>query len=174
MSKIAKYILSIDQGTTSSRGVLFDKNYEIISIGQKEFTQFYPDSGWVEHDPEEIWISTLESCKNAIKESKIEPNQIEAIGITNQRETTVVWDKVTGKPIYNAIVWQDRRTSDQCQRLKDLGHESIVNNKTGLLLDPYFCATKIAWILDNVDGAREKANEASFSLEQLIAFLCGV
>ena len=171
MSKIAKYILSIDQGTTSSRGVLFDKNYEIISIGQKEFTQFYPDSGWVEHDPEEIWISTLESCKNAIKESKIEPNQIEAIGITNQRETTVVWDKVTGKPIYNAIVWQDRRTSDQCQRLKDLGHESIVNHKTGLLLDPYFCATKIAWILDNVDGAREKANEGQLLFGPIDSFL---
>ena len=171
MSEITKYILSIDQGTTSSRGVIFDENYEIVSIGQREFTQFFPDSGWVEHDLEEIWTSTLESCKSAIKESKIEPNQIEAIGITNQRETTVVWDKGTGKSIYNAIVWQDRRTSDQCQSLKDLGHENLVTQKTGLLLDPYFCATKIAWILDNVEGAREKANEGQLLFGTIDSFL---
>ena len=171
MAKKSKYVLSIDQGTTSSRGVIFDKNYEIVSIGQKEFTQFFPDSGWVEHDPEEIWMSTLESCRSALKESKIEPSQIRAVGITNQRETTVVWDKDTGKPIYNAIVWQDRRTSDQCQNLKDLGHESLVNEKTGLLLDPYFCATKIAWILDNVSGARQKANEGQLLFGTIDCFL---
>lgn len=171
MAKKSKYVLSIDQGTTSSRGVIFDKNYEIVSIGQKEFTQFFPDSGWVEHDPEEIWMSTLESCHSAIKESKIDPSQIRAVGITNQRETTVVWDKETGKPIYNAIVWQDRRTSDQCQNLKDLGHESLVNEKTGLLLDPYFCATKIAWILDNVSGARQKANEGQLLFGTIDCFL---
>ena len=171
MAKKSKYVLSIDQGTTSSRGVIFDKSYEIVSIGQKEFTQFFPDSGWVEHDPEEIWMSTLESCHSAIKESKIDPSQIRAVGITNQRETTVVWDKVTGKPIYNAIVWQDRRTSDQCQNLKDLGHESLVNEKTGLLLDPYFCATKIAWILDNVSGARQKANEGQLLFGTIDCFL---
>ena len=171
MAKKSTYVLSIDQGTTSSRGVIFDKNYEIISIGQKEFTQFFPDSGWVEHDPEEIWMSTLESCRSALKESKIEPSQIRAVGITNQRETTVVWDKDTGKPIYNAIVWQDRRTSDQCQNLKDLGHESLVNEKTGLLLDPYFCATKIAWILDNVSGARQKANEGQLLFGTIDCFL---
>jgi len=171
MAKNNKYILSIDQGTTSSRGVIFDENYEIISIGQKEFTQFFPDSGWVEHDPEEIWTSTLESCRKAIKESKIKPSQIEAIGITNQRETTVIWDKGSGKPIYNAIVWQDRRTSDQCQILKDLGHEDSVTQKTGLLLDPYFCATKIAWILDNVDGARKKANEGQLLFGTIDCFL---
>ena len=171
MAKKSTYVLSIDQGTTSSRGVIFDKNYEIVSIGQKEFTQFFPDSGWVEHDPEEIWMSTLESCHSAIKESKIDPSQIRAVGITNQRETTVVWDKVTGKPIYNAIVWQDRRTSDQCQNLKDLGHESLVNEKTGLLLDPYFCATKIAWILDNVSGARQKANEGQLLFGTIDCFL---
>ena len=171
MAKKSKYVLSIDQGTTSSRGVIFDKNYEIVSIGQKEFTQFFPDSGWVEHDPEEIWMSTLESCHSAIKESKIDPSQIRAVGITNQRETTVVWDKDTGKPIYNAIVWQDRRTSDQCQNLKDLGHESLVNEKTGLLLDPYFCATKIAWILDNVSGARQKANEGQLLFGTIDCFL---
>ena len=171
MAKKSTYVLSIDQGTTSSRGVVFDKNYEIVSIGQNEFTQFFPDSGWVEHDPEEIWMSTLESCRSALKESKIEPSQIRAVGITNQRETTVVWDKVTGKPIYNAIVWQDRRTSDQCQNLKDLGHESLVNEKTGLLLDPYFCATKIAWILDNVSGARQKANEGQLLFGTIDCFL---
>ena len=171
MAKNKQYILSIDQGTTSSRGVLFDENYEIISIGQNEFTQFFPDSGWVEHDPEEIWASTLESCRSAIKQSKIDPNQIRAIGITNQRETTVVWDKETGMPIYNAIVWQDRRTSDYCQSLRSLGHESLVNQKTGLLLDPYFCATKIAWILDNVDGAREKANKGGLLFGTIDCFL---
>ena len=171
MAKKSTYVLSIDQGTTSSRGVIFDKNYEIVSIGQNEFTQFFPDSGWVEHDPEEIWMSTLESCRSALKESKIEPSQIRAVGITNQRETTVVWDKDTGKPIYNAIVWQDRRTSDQCQNLKDLGHESLVNEKTGLLLDPYFCATKIAWILDNVSGARQKANEGQLLFGTIDCFL---
>ena len=171
MAKNKQYILSIDQGTTSSRGVLFDENYEIISIGQNEFTQFFPDSGWVEHDPEEIWTSTLESCRSAIKQSKIDPNQIRAIGITNQRETTVVWDKETGMPIYNAIVWQDRRTSDYCQSLRSLGHESLVNQKTGLLLDPYFCATKIAWILDNVDGAREKANKGGLLFGTIDCFL---
>ena len=171
MAKNKQYILSIDQGTTSSRGVLFDDNYEIISIGQNEFTQFFPDSGWVEHDPEEIWTSTLESCRSAIKQSKIDPNQIRAIGITNQRETTVVWDKETGMPIYNAIVWQDRRTSDYCQSLRSLGHESLVNQKTGLLLDPYFCATKITWILDNVDGAREKANKGGLLFGTIDCFL---
>ena len=171
MAKNKQYILSIDQGTTSSRGVLFDENYEIISIGQNEFTQFFPDSGWVEHDPEEIWTSTLESCRSAIKQSKIDPNQIRAIGITNQRETTVIWDKETGMPIYNAIVWQDRRTSDYCQSLRSLGHESLVNQKTGLLLDPYFCATKIAWILDNVDGAREKANKGGLLFGTIDCFL---
>lgn len=171
MAKKSTYVLSIDQGTTSSRGVIFDKNYEIVSIGQNEFTQFFPDSGWVEHDPEEIWMSTLESCHSALKESKIDPSQIRAVGITNQRETTVVWDKDTGKPIYNAIVWQDRRTSDQCQNLKDLGHESLVNEKTGLLLDPYFCATKIAWILDNVSGARQKANEGQLLFGTIDCFL---
>jgi len=171
MAKNKQYILSIDQGTTSSRGVLFDENYEIISIGQNEFTQFFPDSGWVEHDPEEIWTSTLESCRSAIKQSKIDPNQIRAIGITNQRETTVVWDKETGMPIYNAIVWQDRRTSDYCQSLRSLGHESLVNQKTGLLLDHYFCATKIAWILDHVDGAREKANKGGLLFGTIDCFL---
>ena len=171
MTNPKKYILSIDQGTTSSRGVLFDSDYQIVAIGQKEFTQFFPNSGWVEHDPEEIWVSTLESCNNAISKAKIEPNQIVSIGITNQRETTVVWDKETGEPIYNAIVWQDRRTSDKCQNLRDHGHENIVTKKTGLLLDPYFCATKIAWILDNVEGAREKASADKLAFGTIDSFL---
>jgi glycerol kinase len=171
MTNPKKYILSIDQGTTSSRGVLFDSDYQIVAIGQKEFTQFFPNSGWVEHDPEEIWVSTLESCNNAISKAKIEPNQIVSIGITNQRETTVVWDKETGEPIYNAIVWQDRRTSDKCQNLRDHGHENIVTKKTGLLLDPYFCATKIAWILDNVKGAREKASADKLAFGTIDSFL---
>ena len=171
MTNPKKYILSIDQGTTSSRGVLFDSDYQIVAIGQKEFTHFFPNSGWVEHDPEEIWVSTLESCNNAISKAKIEPNQIVSIGITNQRETTVVWDKETGEPIYNAIVWQDRRTSDKCQNLRDHGHENIVTKKTGLLLDPYFCATKIAWILDNVEGAREKASADKLAFGTIDSFL---
>ena len=166
-----KYILSIDQGTTSSRGILFDANYKIVAIGQKEFTQFFPNSGWVEHDPEEIWLSVLESCNDAILKSKIKPSQIASIGITNQRETTVVWDKETGKPIYNAIVWQDRRTSDECQSLRELGHQEIVSKKTGLLIDPYFCATKIAWILDNVDGARDKANSGKLIFGTIDSFI---
>ena len=166
-----KYILSIDQGTTSSRGILFDANYKIVAIGQKEFTQFFPNSGWVEHDPEEIWLSVLESCNDAILRAKIKPSQIASIGITNQRETTVVWDKETGKPIYNAIVWQDRRTSDECQSLQELGHQEIVSKKTGLLIDPYFCATKIAWILDNVDGARDKANSGKLIFGTIDSFI---
>ena len=171
MTKNNQYILSIDQGSTSSRGVIFDSNYQIVSIGQKEFTQFFPNSGWVEHNPEEIWLSVLESCNNAIKEAKIQPNQVVSIGITNQRETTVVWDKETGKAEYNAIVWQDRRTSDECQNLRKLGHENSVSKKTGLLLDPYFCATKIAWILDNVDGARDKANSGKLIFGTIDSFL---
>lgn len=155
--KPKKYILAIDQGTTSSRAVLFDAEYNIVAIGQKEFEQFFPRSGWVEHSPEEIWVSTLECCHSAIAQAEATPDQIAAIGITNQRETAIVWDKQTGEPIYNAIVWQDRRTADACQKLKDLGRETNISEKTGLLLDPYFSATKIAWILDNVVGVREKA-----------------
>ena len=166
-----KYILSIDQGTTSSRGILFDVNYKIVATGQKEFTQFFPNSGWVEHDPEEIWLSVLESCNDAILKAKIKPSQIASIGITNQRETTVIWDKETGKPIYNAIVWQDRRTSDECQSLRELGHQEMVSKKTGLLIDPYFCATKIAWILDNVDDARDKANSGKLIFGTIDSFI---
>jgi len=156
---LSKYILAIDQGTTSTRAFLYDKNGNIVEKSQKEFTQYYPKSGWVEHDPEEIWNSTIGVINNLFRKSGIEPHKIDSIGITNQRETTVVWDKNTGEPLYNAIVWQCRRTSDICKNLKEEGYEKTFRDKTGLLLDPYFSGTKIKWILDNVEGARQKAKE---------------
>jgi len=156
---LSKYILAIDQGTTSTRALLYDKNGDIVEKAQKEFTQYYPKPGWVEHDPEEIWNSTIGVINNVIKKSEIKPYDIDSIGITNQRETTVVWDKNTGEPLYNAIVWQCRRTSDICKNLKEEGYEELFRDKTGLLLDPYFSGTKIKWILDNVEGARKKAEE---------------
>ena len=165
------YILAIDQGTTSSRAVLFDVDYNIVAIGQSEFEQFFPHSGWVEHNPEEIWRSTLECCHSAIAQVSATPDQITAIGITNQRETTIVWDRQTGKPIYNAVVWQDRRTAEACQTLKGLGHEAKISEKTGLLLDPYFSATKITWILDNVSDAREKANAGELAFGTVDSYL---
>jgi len=156
---LSKYILAIDQGTTSTRAFLFNKNAEIIGRSQKEFTQYYPKPGWVEHNPEEIWNSTQSVINSVIKKSNIKPFEIDSIGITNQRETTVLWDKNTGEPICNAIVWQCRRTSDICENLKKKGYENIFKKKTGLLLDPYFSGTKIKWILDNVEDARNKAKE---------------
>ena len=161
---MSQYILSIDQGTTSSRAVLFDTEGVSQAIAQKEFPQHFPKDGWVEHDPEEIWSSVLECCHQVIEKANFQPKEILGIGITNQRETTVVWDKLTGKPIYNAIVWQDRRTSEQCQGLVDRGVETVIRKKTGLLLDPYFSATKLKWLLDNVPDARQGAesNELLF------------
>ena len=156
---MSKYILAIDQGTTSTRALLYDENGDIIEKAQKEFTQYYPKPGWVEHDPEEIWNSTLGVINNVIKQSGIKPFEIDSIGITNQRETTVVWDKNTGEPLCNAIVWQCRRTADICKDLKEEGYEELFREKTGLLLDPYFSGTKIKWILDNVEGARQMAEE---------------
>jgi glycerol kinase len=155
-SNMKKYILAFDQGTTSSRAILFDKNGSIVSVAQKEFRQIFPKAGWVEHDAEEIWATQIEVAKQAI--SDIDASEIAAIGITNQRETTVVWERATGKPIYNAIVWQDRRTSDFCNELKASGKDKLIQQKTGLIVDAYFSATKIRWILENVAGAREKAN----------------
>lgn len=152
-----KYILSIDQGTTSSRAILFNKDGEIKGVSQREFKQHFPHSGWVEHDANEIWTSVLSVMAEVMNENDIQSEQIEGIGITNQRETTVVWDKNTGRPIYHAIVWQSRQTQDICTELKDKGYEETFRDKTGLLLDPYFAGTKVKWILDNVDGAREKA-----------------
>lgn len=152
-----KYILSLDQGTTSSRAVLFDEKGDIFHTSQKEFNQYFPQSGWVEHDADEIWSSILAVIAGVLSERNIQPEQIEGIGITNQRETTVVWDKATGKPIYNAIVWQSRQTAGVCEELKAQGHEDLFKDKTGLLLDAYFSGTKVKWILDHVDGARERA-----------------
>lgn len=152
-----KYVLSLDQGTTSSRAILFDKSGAIMGVAQKEFTQFYPKPGWVEHNAEEIWETQLEVLKEVLIQNHVHPHQIAAIGITNQRETAVVWDKLTGKPVYNAIVWQSRQTMDICNELKEQGFDPKVRQKTGLLIDAYFSGTKVKWILDNVQGAREKA-----------------
>ncbi len=152
-----QYILSFDQGTTSSRSIIFDHQGNIISVAQKEFTQLFPQPGWVEHDALEIWSTQLGTAAEAITKAGLTVNNIAAIGITNQRETTVVWDKQTGKPLYNAIVWQDRRTADYCDTLKK-DHTSFIQQKTGLVIDAYFSATKLKWILDNVNSAREKAN----------------
>ena len=151
------YILAIDQGTTSTRGMIFDGAMVVAASEQQEFTQHFPHSGWVEHDPRDLWETTLATCRGAIKSAGISASQIEAIGITNQRETTIVWDKQTGQPIHNAIVWQDRRTADQCRSLRDAGHEKMIAARTGLLIDPYFSSTKLKWILDHVDGARARA-----------------
>ena len=155
-----KYIISLDQGTTSSRTIIFDKNQNIISKFQQEYPQIYPKPGWVEHNPQDIYNSQYSTTIDALIQAEIEPSEIAAIGITNQRETTIVWDKDTGIPIYNAIVWQCRRTADMCEELKkDKEFAEYVKSSTGLLIDAYFSATKIKWILDNVEGAREKADE---------------
>jgi len=152
-----KFILAFDQGTTSSRAIVFDKKGSIRSVAQKEFTQKFPKPGWVEHDANEIWSTQLGVAAEAITQAGLNVKDIEAIGITNQRETTVVWDKQTGVPIYNAIVWQDRRTSTYCDDLKQQGHLQSIQLKTGLIIDAYFSATKLKWILDNVSGAGDKA-----------------
>ena len=159
-----KYIMALDQGTTSSRAIIFSKDKEIVAMSQREFTQIYPHQGWVEHDPMEIWGSLYSVMHEVIATSDIDPTQIAAIGITNQRETTIVWDKNTGQPIYNAIVWQCRRTSSHCDELKKIkGFEDYVKDNTGLRLDAYFSATKLAWILDNVEGARQKAENGELN-----------
>ncbi|MGE7672265.1 glycerol kinase GlpK [Lysinibacillus sp. NPDC094403] len=152
-----KYILALDQGTTSSRAILFDENGSILHVAQQEFPQYFPQSGWVEHHAEEIWSSILSCIATVLSAKNIDSNQIAGIGITNQRETTVVWDKHSGKPIYNAIVWQSRQTNAICEELKENGYNDLFRDKTGLLIDAYFSGTKVKWILDNVEGAREKA-----------------
>ena len=156
---VKKYILSIDAGTTSSRAILFNKNAEVIEIAQYEFNQFFPKEGWVEHDAVEIWNTQLRAIKDVISKSKIDPNEIDSIGITNQRETTIIWDKQTGKPVYNAIVWQDRRTASFCDELIAKNKTSLIQQKTGLVIDAYFSGTKIKWILDNNKELRDKAND---------------
>lgn len=166
-----KYILSLDQGTTSSRAILFDSEGNPAAVAQKEFQQIFPKPGWVEHDPAEIWSSQISVVAEAITKCKTDSNDIEAIGITNQRETTIVWDRKTGEPVYNAIVWQDRRTSDYCDKLKAEGLEKMVREKTGLVIDSYFVATKVKWILDNVEGAREKAMAGELALGTVDSWL---
>ncbi|MCC7260827.1 MAG: glycerol kinase, partial [Alphaproteobacteria bacterium] len=161
------HLLAIDQGTTSSRAILFNERGESEAVAQQEFRQIYPANGWVEHDPEEIWQTTLDSCRKVLGQA----GTVAAIGITNQRETTIVWNRATGKPVYNAIVWQDRRTAELCKSLKDAGHEPIVSAKTGLLLDPYFSATKIAWILGNVKDARKQAERGELAFGTVDCFL---
>ncbi|RUW60991.1 glycerol kinase GlpK [Mesorhizobium sp. M7A.F.Ca.US.008.03.1.1] len=165
------YILAIDQGTTSTRAILFDGQMKLAGSGQKEFIQHYPASGWVEHDPEDIWASVVSTVKAALKQAGRNASEVVALGITNQRETVVIWDGATGKPIHNAIVWQDRRTAPLCQKLKKQGLEKKFTRKTGLLLDPYFSGTKIAWMLDKVKGARKRAEKGELLAGTIDSFL---
>ena len=165
------FILAIDQGTTSTRAILFDGEMQVAHTAQQEFPQYFPQAGWVEHDPEEIWSSTLEVCRRVIAEQGISASDITAIGITNQRETTVVWDRETGQAIHKAIVWQDRRTSAICEELRAAGHGDLVHKTTGLLLDPYFSGTKAKWILDTVPGARSRAAEGKLMFGTVDSFL---
>ncbi|HEY0034948.1 MAG TPA: glycerol kinase GlpK [Devosia sp.] len=165
------FILAIDQGTTSSRAIVFDKDCRIAGVGQREFTQHFPQDGWVEHDPEEIWDSVVWSVQTALKDAGIGGADVAAIGITNQRETTLIWDRQTGKAIHNAIVWQDRRTAAYCAKLRKAGHEAEVTKKTGLLLDPYFAGTKVKWLLDNVKGARKRAEAGELAFGTVDSFL---
>jgi len=169
---MSKKVIAIDQGTTSSRAILFDEKNNLLDFEQKEFNQYFPNDGWVEHDPEEIWKSVFDVTDKLLKKHSVKPSDLAAIGITNQRETTVVWDKKSGKAIYPAIVWQDRRTSDLCDGLrKEAGTEQKIQQKTGLLVDPYFSATKLAWILDNVTGARKKAENGELAFGTIDSFL---
>jgi glycerol kinase len=165
------YILALDQGTSSSRCILYDKDIQTVTVAQQEFRQIYPQPGWVEHDAEEIWQSQASVFKQVMQQKSLKPSDIAGIGTTNQRETTVVWDRKTGKPIYHAIVWQDRRTADECTRLRGAGFEPQIQAKTGLLLDAYFSATKIAWILDNVEGARAKAERGELAFGTIDSWL---
>ena len=166
-----KYILSIDQGTTSSRAILFNKEMKIEATSQKEFPQYFPTSGWVEHDPDNIWSTVKTTCREVLQKVGATTYDIVSIGITNQRETTLVWDKSTGQTVYNAIVWQDRRTADLCNQLKNDGHEPMLREKTGLLFDPYFSGTKLKWILDNVEGVRQRANKGDLLFGTVDSYL---
>lgn len=168
---MSKYILSLDQGTTSSRAIIFNHSGKIIAIAQKEFTQIYPQAGWVEHDPNEIWSTQLAVATEVIAKAGLTVSEINSIGITNQRETTVVWDRTNGKPVYNAIVWQDRRTSAYCNQIKQQGHSKSIQDKTGLIIDSYFSATKVRWILDNVDGAKQKAENGELAFGTIDTWL---
>jgi len=171
MFKKRKAILAIDQGTTSSRAIVFSPKGKVIASAQREFEQIYPHAGWVEHDPEVIWATVLTTAREAMKKAEGQGWKCEAIGVTNQRETTIIWDRKTGQPIHNAIVWQDRRTADTCAKLRGDGHADHIAAKTGLVLDPYFSATKIAWILDSVKGARKRAEKGELAFGTVDAFL---
>lgn len=166
-----KTYLAIDQGTTSSRAILFDQNGKSLFSAQEEFTQIFPESGWVEHNPDEIWASVISVCNTVLKEAETANIDVSGIAITNQRETTIIWDRKTGQPIYNAIVWQDRRTSEICQTLRQAGHEEMVASKAGLVIDPYFSASKASWILDHVDGARSRAEAGELAFGTVESFL---
>ncbi|KND62182.1 Glycerol kinase [Candidatus Burkholderia verschuerenii] len=166
-----QYVLALDQGTTSSRAMLFDRNGNIVSVAQKEFQQIYPQAGWVEHDPQEIWSTQAGVAAEAVTRAGLRSTSLAAVGITNQRETTIVWDRDTGKPVYNAIVWQDRRTASMCDGFKARGLETLVRAKTGLPIDAYFSATKIRWILDNVEGARDKARQGRLAFGTVDSWL---
>lgn len=166
-----KFILALDQGTTSSRAIIFNKKGERVATAQKEFRQIYPQPGWVEHDAQEIWSSQAGVAAEVVASAGINGKALSAVGITNQRETTVVWDRKSGKPIYNAIVWQDRRTSEYCDELKEAGHADLFQEKTGLVLDAYFSGTKVKWILDNVEGAREKAEKGELAFGTIDSWL---
>lgn len=168
---MSRFILALDQGTTSSRAIVFDHAGQIVAIAQKEFKQYFPQPGWVEHDASEIWSTQLGVATEAIAKAGLDVEDIAAIGITNQRETTVVWDRATGKPIYQAIVWQDRRTASICDELKAKGLETIIKQKTGLIVDAYFSGTKIKWILDNVEGAQQKANKGELAFGTIDSWL---
>src|SRR5260370_11976802 len=167
----AKHILAIDQGTTSTRAIVFDASGRPVASAQKELPQIFPKPGWVEHDPGQIGSATVEVCRAALARAKLDATALAGIGITNQRETTVVWDRTTGKPIHNAIVWQDRRTAQHCDELRRAGHEDEVTAKTGLILDPYFSGTKIAWILDHVAGSRSAAEKGALAARTIEYFL---
>jgi glycerol kinase len=166
-----RYVLAFDEGTTSVRAVLFDRGGDLVTVGQQEITQIYPQPGWVEHDPVEIWERQLAVAREAIAKAAVKPSEIAAIGVTNQRETTVIWDRQTGRPIHNAIVWQDRRTADLCEALKARGLERYVAENTGLVIDAYFSATKIRWLLDHVEGARERAERGELAFGTIDTWL---
>ena len=168
---MSNFVLSLDQGTTSCRSILFDHAGDIVAVAQSEFTQYFPQSGWVEHDAEEIWRVQEQTMQQVLEKAGVTENDLVAIGITNQRETVVVWDRVTGKPVYNAIVWQDRRTAGMCQQFKNAGLEGAISSLTGLRLDPYFSATKVQWILDNVEGVRERAEAGGLCMGTMDCWL---
>src|ERR1700761_8453355 len=165
------YVLALDQGTTSSRAILFDQAGRPVEIAQKEFTQYYPHPGWVEHDAEEIWSAQYGGLAEVLAKKNIDTRQVAAIGITNQRETSIVWDRSTGRPIHRAIVWQDRRTAEYCDQLRAEGHSDMIQERTGLVIDAYFSATKLRWILDHVPGARERASKGELAFGTVDSWL---